>query len=113
MFRRMIGGEFTKVSPETEIKIPKRTYLIQCLYGSIGIIGWFVVAWLIWILIWIQTRPFRLWFGVFSKWMSKNWPWMMILSIVWCITFPLILLQIRLSFEQIFKSWKPFDFNRK
>jgi hypothetical protein len=105
MFRRIFArGEYTQVSRETEIGIPQATYGKKCLMGVIFFKGGFVISMLVWIMIYIQKRPFMTWLPKFGKFASKFWPMLLIPDILWCITIPLWMWFIRMTFEQLLKQ---------
>jgi len=107
MFRPLRGNnEFTKVSAETEVKIPWQTFVRDCFVSSILIL----IAWVIGWLLWFSNAPSYFRFGrwldrVWSAWFydKRGWVWVVITLLLGVVGAAVAYLY-RLKVEQVIKN---------
>ena len=120
----MIGrpGEYTKVSKETEVTIPWKTYVLTSVVLMIVGGGLWLIGWLLWFQARLKSVSFGRWLGrEWGDWMARRWPWIVI-SLILCWIGPSAIAYLyRLFTEQIVKQmpqytpypselgrWRPF-----
>ena len=120
----MIGrpGEYTKVSKETEVTIPWKTYVLTSVVLMIVGGGLWLIGWLLWFQARLKSVSFGRWLGrEWGDWMVRRWPWIVI-SLILCWIGPSAIAYLyRLFTEQIVKQmpqytpypselgrWRPF-----
>jgi hypothetical protein len=101
-------GEYTKVTQETEVRIPWLTYVLTSVVFMIIVAGLWLAAWLIWLQRGLDEVSAWQWMAEsWSPWFSRRWP-LVLLSFVpcwiglsaWAYLYRLILEQITKTLPQ-------------
>lgn len=108
--------ERTVVSALTEIGIPLRSYFWKGVVGTISVLCIVGSLYSCSLYVYLNSEPGRqvkVWAE--KAWASFKllWPLVLFVILVWWATYPALLFIIRQTMEQLFKAWKPLNFNRR
>lgn len=100
------GRETTRVSSESEVRIPLQVYFWMGIVGDIMIVGVTLITWCVQIYTALSRGLgldgwYKWWWGRFSV----RWPLHIALLIGWPISVPALLLLIKFALEQIDKHY--------